>query len=58
MNYLQDIGRTDPEHPMKTGKLWPPKAQGSFFAFGPNEKRELLFGIYVAFILVLCSLVV
>jgi hypothetical protein len=51
MNYVQDIIRTDPNTPMKSGRLWLRKTEKGFLAFGPNEKRELLFGVFAAVIL-------
>ena len=55
MQYLREIIRTDPHLPLKSGKLWVAKGDGearpTFLAFGPNEKRTLLFGIYVVAIL-------
>jgi hypothetical protein len=58
MNYVQDIIRTDPNTPMKSGRLCSPKSGKGFLAFGPNEKRELLFGIFASVILLWVSTVI
>lgn len=58
MNYVQDIIRNDPNSPMKSGKLCVRKTDKGFLAFGPNEKRELLFGIFAAIILLWANTVI
>jgi hypothetical protein len=43
---------------MKSGRLCSPKSGKGFLAFGPNEKRELLFGIFASVILLWVSTVI
>ncbi len=55
---MQDVIRNDPNSPMKSGKLCVRKTDKGFLAFGPNEKRELLFGIFAAVILLWANTVI
>ena len=51
MSFLREIVIADPNTRSRSGRLGGSTAESAFLRFGPDQKRTLIFGVFVVTIL-------